>query len=122
VSAFPRILLTAALAQLGGYLALLTAAGRAYLRGEIEDAGRRSRSLAIPTLIVSLVALWSGSRLVDDAPRPGLWLASLALVAVSALSAFLGALSRKPVPSVWVAWAAFAAAVASAAAAVVTGS
>jgi hypothetical protein len=122
VSAFPPILLIVALAQLGWHLALLTAAGRRYLRGEFEEAGRRSRSLAIPTLIVSIVALWSGSRLVDDAPRPALFVGSLALVAVSALSAFLAALARKPVPSVWAAWAAYAAAVVAAAAAVVTGS
>lgn len=122
MSTFHRVLLIAALAQLGWHLALLTAAGGRYLRGEIEEVGRRSRPLAIPTLIVSVVALWSGSRLVEDAPRPALLVGSLALVAVAALSACLGALSRKPVPSAWVAWAAYAAAVVAAAAALVRGS
>lgn len=104
-------ILLGSLGALASLLALLSISGRAYLRGQVEESGRRSRPLGIFALSIGFVSLAGLAGLVRSAPRPSLFLAGLLAAGAAALAAGLGGLSRKPVPSVYVAWAAYAGAV-----------
>lgn len=113
------IVLVSAVLLLAWTLARLSAAGRLYRGGRIEEAGRRARATGLLSLSLGPAVLAAGLPLAAAGPaHPWLGRAGLCFLALAAIAGGLGGLSRKPLPSAHVAWALFAVGSAAVAAAV----